>query len=230
MLTKEMDGILQSAQTYGWIMEPYAKKIFSLAGLDVPRFRWARTFEEAESFGREIGYPVVMKIVSPQVVHKSDVGGVAVGITDAKGLEKAFRHMSTIQGFEGVIVEETAKGVEMIIGATIDDQFGPVILLGIGGTATEIYHDVSLAMAPLCESDVEKMIRGLKAVPLLEGFRGAEKVNMDALKNLVISFSELVMDLGDTIESIDLNPVMCSVERCVIADARIMMRQSAHSS
>jgi acyl-CoA synthetase (NDP forming) len=166
-----------------------------------------------------------MKIVSPQVVHKSDVGGVMVGISDDADLESAFNGMSKINGFAGVIVEETVQGVELIVGATIDDQFGPVVLLGIGGTTTEIYHDVGLAMAPLCERDVEKMIRSIKAIPLLEGFRGAERVNIDLLKKLVIKFSELVMDLGDTIESIDLNPVMCSSKRCVIADARIMMRK-----
>ena len=113
----------------------------------------------------------------------------------------------------------------MIIGATQDEQFGPVILLGFGGTATEIYRDVSLAMAPLCEADVDKMIRSLKAVPLLDGFRGSERVNIQSLKTLVIRFSEFVMDLGETMESIDLNPVMCSADRCVIADARIMVKK-----
>lgn len=225
MLTKEINEVLVSAQTYGWVMEPYAKKLFALAGLDVPRFRWAKTLEKAVSFAREVGYPVVMKIVSPQVVHKSDVGGVALGITDNAGLENIFNRMSMIDGFAGVIVEETLKGIELIIGATMDEQFGPVILLGIGGTATEIYHDVGLAMAPLCENDVDRMIQSIKAVSLLEGFRGAERVNRDMLKKLVIRFSELVMDLGDKIESIDLNPVMCSAERCVIADARIMLRR-----
>jgi acyl-CoA synthetase (NDP forming) len=225
MLTKEMNDLLQSAQTYGWVMEPYAKQLFAMAGMDVPRFTWAQSLDEAVSFAREVGYPVVMKIVSPQVVHKSDVGGVAVGISDNAGLASAFNHMSTINGYAGVIVEETLKGIELIIGATIDEQFGPVILLGIGGTTTEIYHDVGLAMAPLCENDVDKMIRNIKAVSLLEGFRGSERVNIDTLKKLAIRFSELVMDLGDTIESIDLNPVMCSAERCVIVDARIILRK-----
>lgn len=220
-----MNELLQSAQTYGWVMEPLAKQLFASAGIDVPRFTWARTLDEAVSFSREIGYPVIMKIVSPQVVHKSDVGGVVVGISDDAGCTKAFNGMSTIKGFAGVMVEETLAGIELIVGATIDEQFGPVILLGIGGTTTEIYHDVGLAMAPLCESDVDKMLRRIKAASLLEGFRGAERVNRAILKNLVIRFSELVMDLADKIESIDLNPVMCSADRCVIADARIMLRK-----
>lgn len=225
MLTKEMDDLLQSAQTYGWVMEPYAKQLFALAGMDVPRFNWARNLDDVISFVKEVGYPVVMKIVSPKVVHKSDVGGVVVGISDNAGVESTFNRMSAIDGFAGVIVEEMMTGIELIVGATIDEQFGPVILLGIGGTATEIYHDVGLAMAPLCESDVDRMIQSIKAVSLLKGFRGAERVNRDMLIKLVIRFSELVMDLGDKIESIDLNPVMCSSQRCVIADARIMMRK-----
>lgn len=225
MLTKEMDELLQSAQTYGWVMEPFAKQLFSLAGMNVPRFLWAHSADDAISFVHKVGYPVVMKIVSPKAVHKSDVGGVVVGISDDAGLTKSFNQMSKISGFSGVMVEEMIKGVEMIIGATQDEQFGPVILLGFGGTITEVYRDVSLAMAPLCEADVDKMIRGLKAAPLLDGFRGSERVDVQSLKTLVIRFSEFVMDLGETMESIDLNPVMCSADRCVIADARIMVKK-----
>lgn len=225
MLTKEMEDLLKSAQTYGWVMEPFAKRLFALAGMNVPQFVWAHSPEEAISFTRTYGYPVVMKIVSPQVVHKTDVGGVSVGIDDDARLTNTFNRMSTISGFSGVIVEKMVKGLEMIIGSTHDEQFGPVILLGLGGTTAEIYRDISLAMAPLCEADVEKMIRGLKAAPLLEGYRGSEKVNREALKELVIKFSEFIMDFGETMESIDLNPVMCSADGCVIADARIMVRK-----
>jgi len=225
MLTEKMNDLLQSAQTYGWVMEPFAKQLLALAGMDVPQFTWAHSPEEATSFARKVGYPLVMKIVSPQVIHKSDVGGVAIGIDDDVKLTNAFNRMSKVDGFSGVIVEEMVKGIEIIVGSTMDEQFGPMILLGLGGTTTEIYRDISLAMAPLCDADVDKMIRCLKAAPLLEGFRGSERVDIGALKGLVIRFSEFVMDLGDTMESIDLNPVMCSAERCVIADARIMVRK-----
>jgi len=225
MLTKEMKDLLQSAQTYGWVMEPFAKQLFALTGMDIPQFTWAHSPDEAISFARKVGYPLVMKIISPQVVHKSDVGGVVVGIDDDVKLINAFNRMSKVNGFSGVIAEEMVKGIELIVGATMDEQFGPVILLGLGGTTTEIYRDISLAMAPLCDADVSKMIRCLKAAPLLEGFRGSEGINMKSLKSLVIRFSEFVIDLGETLESIDLNPVMCSPERCVIADARIMVRK-----
>lgn len=225
MLKQEMNDILLSGKDSGWIMEPEAKRFFALAGMDVPRFKWARTLEDALSFARGLGSPVAMKVVSPQIVHKSDAGGVILGISDDPGITSAFNRMSKMKGFQGVVVEEILKGIELIIGATIDEQFGPVILLGIGGTATEIYQDVGLAMAPLCDSDVDRMIGSIRGAAILEGFRGADGVNMEKLKTLVIRFSELVMEAGDLIESVDLNPVMCFADRCVIADARIMLRK-----
>lgn len=224
MLTQEMTNLIQSARIHGWVMEPAAKQLFSLAGMTVPRFIWAHTRDEALAFARKLGAPVVLKIVSPRVIHKSDVGGVRVGISEETEICEFFDRMSRIEGFAGVLVEEMVRGVELIIGSTVDEQFGPVILLGMGGTATEIYRDVGLAMAPLCETDVDRIVQNLKARELLDGFRGSEQVNRTELTRLVVRFSELVMDLGDIVESIDLNPVMCSAKGCVIADARIMLR------
>jgi acyl-CoA synthetase (NDP forming) len=123
-----------------------------------------------------------------------------------------------------VLVEEMISGVELMVGAKIDYQFGPIILLGMGGTGVEIYRDIALRMAPLRPGDVESMIRGLKARPLLEGYRGSEPISLSELTRLVVTFSDLVMDLEDFIESIDLNPVMCSSTKCIVADARIMLR------
>jgi len=117
------------------------------------------------------------------------------------------------------------SGTELIVGAKIDYQFGPVILLGMGGTGVEIYRDVTLRMAPLSPKDAESMIRCLKAHQLLEGYRGAKPVDLKGLERLLLVFSGLVMDLEEFIESIDLNPVMCSPAKCVIADARIMLKR-----
>lgn len=226
MLTPEMLAILSSSGAAGWVMEPQAKQFLALAGIPVPRFLWTGKREEAIAFAGGIGYPVVAKIVSPKVVHKSEVGGVVVGISDDEALAAAFDHMTKIDGFTGIIVDEMVKGIELIVGAKVDDQFGPIVLLGIGGTATEIYRDVALGMAPLCETDVERMLERLKAAPLLYGFRGSEPVHVGMLKEVVINFSNLVSDLDDLIESIDLNPVMCTADKCVVADARIMLKRS----
>jgi hypothetical protein len=168
---------------------------------------------------------VVVKVVSPEVVHKSEVGGVAAGVASDEALLQAFNHMAQIKGFAGVIVEEVLKGVELIIGATMDEQFGPIVLLGAGGTTTEICRDVTFGMAPLCDNEVDRMIQRLKAGPLLTGFRGSEPVDLGELNRLVIKFSNLVAELGDMVESVDLNPVICSGQRCVVADARIMLHR-----
>jgi succinyl-CoA synthetase beta subunit len=223
MLTNEMLDVLTASKKEGWVLEPDAKRFFSLAGLDVPKFKWAKEPEEALRFAEEIGFPVVAKVVSYKILHKSDVGGVVTMIDDRQTLEDTFTHFSNVIGFEGVIVEEMVEGIELIVGAKVDHQFGPVILLGIGGTAAEIYRDTILRMAPINQGDVESMVRGLKAHRLLEGYRGSQPINLEGLTRLMILFSNLVMDIETHIESIDLNPVICSPERCVVADARIML-------
>jgi succinyl-CoA synthetase beta subunit len=224
MLMKEVRDIISSSKATGWVLEPEAKRLFSFLGLDVPRFVWAKKVEEAIQFAEEIGYPVVGKVVSPKLVHKSDKNGVEIGIDNDERLKEAFRRFSQIDGFAGMLVEEMISGIELIVGAKVDDQFGPVVLLGMGGTGVEIYKDVTLRMAPLALKDIESMIRCLKAHSLLEGYRGSKPVNLEELYRLLKTFSDLVMDLESLIESIDLNPVICSPSRCVVADARIMLR------
>ena len=224
MLVREVWDILSCSKATGWVLEPDAKRLFSFLGLDVPRFVWAKRVEEAVQFAEEIGYPVVGKVVSPKLVHKSDKKGVEIGIDNDEKLQETFRRFSQFDGFAGMLVEEMVSGMELIVGAKVDDQFGPVVLLGIGGTGVEIYKDVSLRMAPLALKDAESMIRCLKAHSLLEGYRGAKPVNLGEINRLLMTFSQLVMDLENLIDSIDLNPVICSPSRCVVADARIMLR------
>jgi acyl-CoA synthetase (NDP forming) len=225
MLTKEMKEILSRSKEVGWVLEPEAKHLFSLAGLDVPRFVWARKIEEALRFVEKIRYPVVGKIVSPKVIHKSERDGVEMGIDSEEKLRETFRRFSKVEGFSGVLVEEMLSGIELIVGAKFDFQFGPVILFGIGGVWVEIYRDVILRMAPLSQRDMDSMVRCLKGHRLLEGYRGSEPVNLEELNRLLKTFSDLVMDLGRDMESIDLNPVICSSNRCVVADARIMLKR-----
>ncbi|MEW6334339.1 MAG: acetate--CoA ligase family protein [Thermodesulfobacteriota bacterium] len=223
-LRPDMLGIIEAARTDGWVLEPEAKRFFALAGFEVPRFTFARTSDAAIRFAGEIGYPVVGKVVSPRIIHKSDVGGVSVGIADAGALTETFRRFQELDGFLGMIVEETVPGIELILGAKFDFQFGPMILLGIGGTGVEIYRDVALRMAPLSDKDAPAMIGELKAHRLLTGYRGGEGVDLDRLTGTLVAFSSVVMELGESIESIDINPLLCSSRRCVVADARIILR------
>jgi len=225
MLKKELKAIVKASKRWGWVLEPEAKRLLSISGIDVPKFLWAESSNEAVQFAEKIGYPVVGKLVSPKALHKSEVGGVVVGIDSVKNLEETFHRFSSFEGFAGMLIEEMVSGTELIAGAKVDYQFGPVILLGMGGTAVEIYKDTALRMAPLKEVDVESMLKGLKAHELLKGYRGSQPVNLKELIRTLMAFSSLVMDLEGYFESIDLNPVMCSSKRCVVADARIMLQR-----
>ncbi len=226
MLKKEIKDIIIASMKWGWVLEPDAKRIMALSGIDVPQFIWARNPMEATEFANKIGYPVVIKVVSHSILHKSDVDGVIVGVKNDEEVRKAFERLSTYQDFEGILVEEMVSGSELIIGAKVDYQFGPVILLGMGGTEVEIYKDTTLRMAPLDEHDAISMLKGLKAHSLLEGYRGAESVDLQQLSHVLVNFSRLVMKLEKYIESIDLNPLMCSSKRCVVADARIILNRN----
>ena len=224
MLTQEMKDILSASKEIGWVLEPQAKRLLASIGLEVPRFISTSQIEEAIRFMREIGYPVVAKVVSPKVIHKSGKSGVEVGIDSERKLRETFHRFSKFEGFAGMLVEETISGIELIVGAKNDFQFGPVILFGMGGSWVEIYRDVILRLAPLNSNDIDSMIKCLKARPLLEGYRGSSSVNFKELNKLLMTFSDLVIDLEGDMESIDLNPVFCSSERCVVADARIMLK------
>ena len=150
LLTADGNRILESSRERGWVLEPDAKKILAEAGLTVPRFHCAAKREDAFRDARDIGYPLVAKIVSPEALHKSDVGGVVVGLDSEDQLGEVFDRFSRFEGFLGVHLEEMIGGVELIAGAKMDPQFGPVILLGIGGTSVEIYQDTAIRMAPPC--------------------------------------------------------------------------------
>jgi len=223
VLSKEMEEIFAASRAAGWVLEPKAKQLLSMAGLAVPRFTWANGIDEATRFARGIGYPVVVKIVSPTILHKSDVGGVIIGINSDEELRAAYERFRALQGFAGMLVEEMVDGIELIVGAKVDYQFGPVILLGIGGTSVEIYKDTSIRMVPLIPQDVAAMVRGLRAHQLLEGYRGSAPIDVQALTDMLMAFSAFVMACEALIESIDLNPVKCSAKGCIVADARIML-------
>lgn len=226
MLTEDMRTIIDGARDDGWILEPDAKRLLSLAGLTVPDFVLAGSAADAVAAARQIGYPVVAKVVSAQILHKSEAGGVVVGVPDASHLTRIFKKFSALEGFAGLLVEEMLPGIELIVGAKVDLHFGPVILLGIGGTGVEIYQDTAIRMAPITEKDVRAMAAGLKGARLLNGYRGAEPISFPALSRLMVAFSTLAMDLENEIESIDLNPVKCTGNRCVVADARIVLNGS----
>jgi len=222
--------IISQSSARGWVLEPDAEHIMALEGIPVPRYKVVTTHEEAVSAAREIGYPVVAKVVSPDVLHKTEVHGVEIGIDNDEKLIEAFNRFASIRGFTGMLIEEMVQGLELILGAQRDVQFGPMILLGMGGTGVEIYQDVALRMAPLKPSDVSSMVNSLKGHKLLEGYRGSEPVNMEKLTNVVLAFSGFIMDFEDSIESVDVNPLKCSSQDCVAVDTRIILSKKAQAT
>lgn len=225
MLKKEIKDIIEKSKKWGWVLEPDAQKIFSLYGFKTPKYDVAMSSDQAVAIAKKIGYPVVAKIVSPAIIHKSDVKGVVVGIKDDQTLIQTLERLSKLDGFVGMLIAEMVKGLELIIGAKNDVQFGPMILVGMGGIGVEIYKDVSLRMAPLTVRDTDHMINELAAKKLLTGYRGAEPINMDALQKTMVRFSKLMMDLKGVVESVDLNPVMCTAKTCIVVDSRIMLKK-----
>ncbi|MBW2301183.1 MAG: acetate--CoA ligase family protein [Deltaproteobacteria bacterium] len=224
MLTKNAKDLLRLSSEQGWVLEPDSKRILATYGIKVPRFIWAKSPEEATIFAGEIGYPVVAKVVSPQIMHKSDSGGVVPGIENEEQLGQVYNGFAQMEGFAWVLVEEMVSGIELMAGAKVDYQFGPIILFGMGGTAVEIYKDITIRMAPVTERDAISMVRSLKAHPLLEGYRGTKPINLEKLTQMLKAFLSLVMDIHQDVESIDLNPIMCTARECVVADARIVLK------
>ena len=224
MLNEVMTDIIEKSRKNGWVLEPEAKRLMAEAGIPVPAFEWCHELEDALSGAERIGYPLVVKIVSAAIMHKTDVDGVAVGVKDAHELERHFERLSRLEGFDGVLLDEMVTGQELIIGCKNDFQFGPVVLLGIGGTSVEIYQDTAIRMAPLKSSDPESMVSALKGYKLLSGYRGRTPISIPHLTDVMLKVSELMVALQDQIESLDLNPVFCSGQHCIVADARIILK------
>jgi len=218
-------NLLQKSYSAGWVLEPDVKKILAVKGLDVPSGNVVTNTKDASDAADKLGYPVVAKIVSHQVMHKSEVHGVYPNITTNEELITCCTSLLGITDNGKILIEEKAEGIELFIGMKNDHQFGPVILLGLGGTSVEIYHDITIRMAPLKEKDVVSMIESLVGKRLIYGYRGSKGINLDKLTELMITFSELCMTLESYMESCDLNPVICSEKSCVIADARLILKK-----
>ena len=229
MSINEIKAILEKFKTAGWVLEPDAKKIMSLCGLEIPQFVLTNSLKDAEAFLRSSEAPVVAKAVSGKILHKTEHKAVVTGIDSPEMLRLEMERLLTLDSCEAVLVEEMISGAEVILGAKIDYQFGPVMLFGLGGTSVEIYNDTAIRMAPINQYDAKSMIDSLKAKALLSGYRGKQGVNMDVLIRDMIKFSQLIAELEDYIESVDLNPVICTQERCVVADARIVLTKGVRN-
>lgn len=224
--------IIQRARAEGRILltEIESKELIKEAGINVTDTKLARSKKDAVSISDQMGYPVVLKIASQEITHKSDAGGVKLGVLTPEEVGKAYDEILTsvaqkypAAAIQGVTVQKAARtGVEVIIGMFKDAQFGPVLMFGLGGIWVEILKDVSFRIVPLTKKDAASLIREIKGFPLLEGHRGREAVDISGLEDALLKLSVFV-DNYPEIKELDLNPIFAYADGNLAVDARIVL-------
>ncbi len=207
-----------------------SKVLLSEAGIPVVETRLATSKKEAIAISKKAGFPVVLKIVSPEITHKSDVGGVKMGLKTSRQVGAAYEEiLSAVKQkyphavIDGVSVQKMARpGTEVIVGMTKDVQFGPVLMFGLGGILVELLRDVSFRIVPLEKEDARDMIREIKGYPILEGFRGMEPADVSILEEILLKISRFVDDHPE-IKELDLNPILAYKDGAVAVDARVIL-------
>lgn len=224
--------IISKARERGrnFLLEPEAKRLCSIYGLPVTRFEVAYTEEGAVKAAKRISFPVVLKVVSPHVLHKSDAGGVILNLFDEKEVREAYRRIyenveAKVPGasIEGILIQEMVpSSTEVIVGATKDPTFGPTLMFGLGGIFVEILRDVSFRLIPIERTDAEEMIREIRTYKILEGARGMPKADREALIDILLKTSNMLTDCPD-IKELDLNPILVYEKGAKIVDARVIL-------
>lgn len=218
------------ANTRGALPVPEAMNLISKAGIPAVRRKFAQNVEEALEAAGELGYPVAMKVVSPQAIHKTELGGVRLDIRNVEELKEAYGAIISgveekVPGarIEGVLVEQfKSGGIELILGSKRDSQFGPVLVFGLGGIYTEVLNDVAFRIAPVSQSGALEMIRETKAAKLLQGARGKGKADIDGLVRAIMALSQLVTS-NPEISEVDINPLLATPDGVLALDCRIIV-------
>ncbi|MBT3743303.1 MAG: acetate--CoA ligase family protein, partial [Thaumarchaeota archaeon] len=215
------------------ITEESSKGILKKYGVKVPGFALAKSADEAAKQAKKLGFPLVMKVVSPQILHKTDVGGVKVGIDNVADVKKTFNDMygrlSKKKGVDvkGILLEKMVPkgGVELIVGIQNDPQFGPMIMAGLGGVMTEVFKDVAFRMLPITTSDAKSMLNELKGSKLLKGFRGSTPIDTNMVAKALVQIGKIGVENANYINSIDFNPVIVYPKSYFVVDAKIILNK-----
>ena len=217
---------IESNQTV--LTEFESKKLLQEIGISVPVQKLATSKDETISAAEEIGFPIVMKLMAEDVVHKSDTGAVKLNLKTIEDVNKAYDDLMKIpsQKEKHISVQKMADEpiTELIIGMTTDPQFGPALMFGIGGILVELLEDVSFRIAPITEYDAKEMITEIKGFPILDGYRGKPKADIKAIVNVLLTISDLVVK-HEEINEMDLNPVFIYEKGLICVDARIILKK-----
>jgi len=216
------------------LTELESKELLGQAGIPVLETKLARTKKEAVLLSHEIGYPVALKIASPDVIHKSDSGGVKLALNNAAAVKTAYTEILENVSRQypdaivhGVSVQKMVRpGTEVIVGTSKDPQFGPVIMFGLGGIFVEVLKDVSFRIIPVDRRDAQEMIKEIKGYPLLQGVRGKEPADISVLVEIILKISSFV-DENPQVKELELNPVFAYKDAAVAVDARIILEQAS---
>lgn len=214
----------------GQLSPEESKRLLKKYNIRVADSEVAETKTQAIRIAKKYGFPIVLKIVSPDIIHKTEAKGVRVGIFSTPEVQETFdeiernakRYKKGVR-IDGILVQKQAEGKEIIIGGKRDPQFGPVVLFGLGGVFVETMKDVSIRVAPVNRSEALKMIKEIKGYPILEGARGEKGVNIEKIVSVISRVSNLMMDEDDVVE-MDLNPCFVNEKECIVGDIRILIK------
>lgn len=209
-----------------------SKRILKQVGVSVVETKLAKTQKEAVSLSQKMSFPVALKIVSPDVIHKSDSGGVKLSLNNVTEVKKAYdeilkkvKKQYPHAVIHGVSVQKMIQpGTEVIVGTSKDPQFGPVIMFGLGGIFVELLKDVSFRVIPVEQRDAQEMIKEIKGYPLLQGYRGKEPASLSALVEIILKISKLIEE-NPQIKELELNPIFAYRNKAVAVDARIILER-----
>ncbi len=219
------------------LTEAEAYELLIAYGFTAPAWRVVSSFGEAVEAASELGYPVALKLSSPAVLHKSDVGGVVLGLDGPEAVASAFeRILSRVSqalpdGAEAdlLVVPMAKPGLEVILGMTRDEQFGPAMMFGLGGVWVELLEDITFRLVPVAEAEARRMLTEIKGAPLLAGYRGAPPRDVEALVRRILGLSELV-EAHPAIASIDINPLVVYEEGTLVVDAKVLIEGATASA
>jgi acyl-CoA synthetase (NDP forming) len=209
-----------------------SKRILKQAGISVVETKLAKSQKEAVAISQKIGFPVALKIVSPDVIHKTDSGGVKLSVNSVAQVKKAYdeilkkvRKQYPKALIHGISVQKMVQpGTEVIVGVSKDPQFGPVVMFGLGGIFVELFKDVSFRVIPVERKDAQEMIKEIKGFPLLQGYRGKDPADISSLVNIILKISNFI-EGNPQIKELELNPIFAYRHRAVAADARIILEK-----